>query len=87
MYIYVCEGNWEIKEVGKFIALNGTFSFTGLAKHEAAQYLSYYHVRRPENPWDRNIVVRADYNLSLDFLDSIACDLPIGKIMIIARAP
>lgn len=53
--------------------------FEGLTKLEAGQFHSYYHVRRPENPWDRNIVVRADYNLSLDFLDSIACDLPVGK--------
>lgn len=51
----------------------------GLSKLEASQFHSFYHLRRPENPWDRNIVVRADYNLSLDFLDSIACDLPVGE--------
>jgi len=49
---------------------------------DGTQLHSYYHLRRPENPWDRNIVARADYNLSLDFLDSIAVDLPLGIIQL-----
>ncbi|CAL8111593.1 unnamed protein product [Orchesella dallaii] len=65
-----------IKNANGLVYENKTFE--GLSKLEASQFHSFYHVRRPENPWDRNIVVRADYNLSLDFLDSIACDSPVG---------
>lgn len=45
---------------------------------EATQFHSYYHLHRPENPFDKNIISRADYNLTLDFLDSIATDSPLG---------
>ena len=53
-------------------------TFEGLSKEDALQLISFYHLRRPENPWDRHIVSRPDYNLTLDFLDSIANDLPLG---------
>jgi len=52
--------------------------FEGLNKSEATQLYSYYHLRRPVNPWDKNIVVRSEYNISLDFLDPLAVDEPKG---------
>jgi len=52
--------------------------FEGLSKSDANQLYSYYHMRRPVNPWDKNIVTRSDYNLSLDFLDPLVVDNPPG---------
>ncbi|CAG7725007.1 unnamed protein product [Allacma fusca] len=53
-------------------------AFEGLPKEEALQLISYFHVRQAEIPWDKNIVGRPDYNITMDFLHSIANDLPIG---------
>jgi len=52
--------------------------FIGLEKTEATQLHAYYHIRDPIFPWDKNITCRADYNIVMDFLDSIAHDLPKG---------
>jgi len=52
---------------------------SGLVKSEATQFHSYYHLVRPDNPWDKNIVLRGDYNITMDFLDSIATDQPLGN--------
>ena len=48
-------------------------------KDDALQPISYLHLRRPEAQWDKNLISRPDYNISLDFLDSIANDIPTGK--------
>ncbi|XP_013177278.1 PREDICTED: radial spoke head protein 9 homolog [Papilio xuthus] len=53
-------------------------NFYGLTGPEAKLLKSYLHIRPAQHKWNTNILTRADYNLSMDFLDSIDMDIPNG---------
>ncbi|XP_063975146.1 radial spoke head protein 9 homolog [Diachasmimorpha longicaudata] len=50
--------------------------FQGLDPIESLDQKSYVHARFPREKWTANLVVRDDYNYSLDFLDPISTDVP-----------
>ncbi|XP_014247389.1 radial spoke head protein 9 homolog [Cimex lectularius] len=53
-------------------------TFCGLKMDEALVLNNYCHFRRPLGKWDANLLKRADYNYSIDFLDTIDSDIPIN---------
>ncbi|XP_068632896.1 radial spoke head protein 9 homolog [Battus philenor] len=53
-------------------------NFYGLTASEAKLLKSYLHIRPAQHKWNTNLLTRADYNLSMDFLDSIDMDIPNG---------
>ncbi|XP_008216270.1 radial spoke head protein 9 homolog [Nasonia vitripennis] len=69
----VPRGAWFKTTDGK-IVLNT--SFEGLESSESRQLKSYLHARPAQNKWNANLLTRQDYNLALDFLDTIAEDVP-----------
>lgn len=71
----VPRGAWFKTTDGK-IVLNA--SFEGLESSESRQLKSYLHARPAQNKWNANLLTRQDYNLALDFLDTIAEDVPPG---------
>ncbi|XP_063240912.1 radial spoke head protein 9 homolog [Bacillus rossius redtenbacheri] len=53
--------------------------FKGLTKFEALQLKYYLHWRSPREKWTKNLLVHPKYNYSIDFLDTIAEDVPSGS--------
>lgn len=59
------------------ITLN--YLFEGLSSEEACQLSSFQHYRPAQHKWNTNLLTRKDYDWSLDFLDTIDCDIPLCR--------
>ena len=64
------DSNGDIKE---------NLSFEGLTYEESDQLNVYLHARLPKKKWNTNLLIRPDYNYSVDFLDTIDEDVPKGS--------
>ncbi|XP_014213362.1 radial spoke head protein 9 homolog [Copidosoma floridanum] len=71
----VPRGGW-FKTTDGNVVLNPNFE--GLTREEAGRLRSYVHARLPQNKWNANLLARQDYNLALDFLDTLEEDAPVG---------
>lgn len=72
----ICARGQLLKRPDGTIIINN--NFYGLSTLESKQLKSYLHVRQPQHRWNTNLLTRADYNYSMDFLDTIDMDIPNG---------
>jgi len=54
------------------------FNSVGLSVSEAAKLCNYMHFRKAECPMKNKAFQRANYDKSLDFMDSLEEDIPKG---------
>ncbi|KAJ3657278.1 hypothetical protein Zmor_009315 [Zophobas morio] len=53
-------------------------AFEGLTPVEARETICFLHYRVPKQKWNTNLLTRDDYNVAIDFLDSVDVDIPEG---------
>uniref|UniRef100_A0A1B6DZ08 Radial spoke head protein 9 homolog n=1 Tax=Clastoptera arizonana TaxID=38151 RepID=A0A1B6DZ08_9HEMI len=53
-----------------------SLAFEGIKSEEWDELSNYQHYRVPHEKWNENIASRQDYNYAVDFLDTIASDIP-----------
>lgn len=71
----VPRGGWFKTEEGAIVEHP---NFEGLFPNESTCLKFYMHASLPKNKWNENLLTTVDYNYSVDFLDSIEDDVPIG---------
>lgn len=72
----ICARGQLLKQPSGTIIINP--NYYGLTGPEAKQLKSFLHIRIPHHRWNTNLLTRADYNYSMDFLDSVDQDIPGG---------